>query len=200
VYGVTRATSTLIGAGVAGFLIWLATQFGDASMGGYWARYGIVAGAGLVLAVSQLLGGWTKWGMPRLAPHVFLFAFVPALIVAGWILLFHEPDKTWFSEHVVSWSGTFGIDGIVSDFGAMLPAIALGLGLVFGLSFDTTGPRRETPPEAVDHRAADEPLTAERADTGERAATSEESRPHAFAGGTVGEPEPEPPPRNHPPE
>ena len=194
-YGVTRATATLIGTGVAGFLIWLATQFGDASTGGYWARYGIVAGAGLVLALSQLLGGWTKWGMPRLARPVFLFAFVPALIVVGWILLFHEPNKTWFSEHVVSWSGRLGIGGVVNDLGAMLPAIALGLGLVFGLSFDTTGPRRrEVPAEAIDDHAADEPLAAERA-----AASEDEAQPHAFAGSTVGEPEPEPPPRNDPP-
>ena len=125
-YGVTRATATVIGAAAAGFLLWLATQVGDTSTGGYWARYGIVAGAGLVLALSQLLGGWTKWGMPRLARPVFVFAFIPALIVVGWILLFHEPETTWFSRHVVSWSGDLGIDGFVNDLGAMLPAIALG--------------------------------------------------------------------------
>jgi hypothetical protein len=196
VYGVTRATATLIGAGVAGFLIWLATQFGDNSTGGYWARYGIVAGAGLVLALSQLLGGWTKWGMPRLARPVFLFAFVPTLIVVGWMLVFHEPYPTWFNKHVVSWSGHLGIGGVVNDFGAMLPALALGLGLVFGLSFDTTGPRKreDVPTEALDRRAADEPLAAE------RGAVSEESHQHALVGSTAGEPEPEPPPRNHPPE
>jgi hypothetical protein len=196
-YGVTRATSTLIGAGVAGFLIWLAAQVGDATTGGYWARYGIVAGAGLVLALSQLLGGWTKWGMPRLSRPVFRFAFLPTLIVVGWILLFHEPSKTWISEHIVSWSGDFRIDGVVNDLGAMLPALALGLGLVFGLSFDTAGPRRYEAPaeaEAYDPRSADEPLAAE------RGAESEEPQPHDFAGSTVGEPEPGSPPRNDPSE
>ena len=189
-YGVTRATATLIGVGVAGFLIWLATQFGDASTGGYWARYGIVAGAGLVLALSQLLGGWTKWGMPRLARPVFLFAFVPALIVVGWILLFHEPNANWFGDHVASWSRDLGVDGFVSDLGSMLPALALGLGLASG-SVDTTGPRRrKVPAEAIDHHAADEPLSAER---------TLEEEPAAVSWAGTPEPEPESPPRNEPP-
>lgn len=190
-YGVTRATATLIGVGVAGFLFWLATQVGDTSTGGYWARYGIVAGAGLVLALSQLLGGWTKWGMPRLARPVFLFVFVPALIVGGWILLFHEPNASWFGDHVAGWSRDLGIDGFVDDLGAMLPALALGLGLVFGFSFDTTGPRRREPPaEAIDHGAADEPLSAER---------NVEEEPEATSWTGTPEPEAESPPRNEPP-
>ena len=66
-YGLTRATTTLIAAGVAGLLVWIATQISDSSNGGFWAVYGLIAGAGLVMALSQLLGGWTKWGMPRLS-------------------------------------------------------------------------------------------------------------------------------------
>jgi hypothetical protein len=188
-YGVTRTTATLIGAAVAGFLVWLATQFGD-STGGYWARYGVVAAAGLVVALSQLLGGWTKWGMPRLARSVFLFAFLPTLVVVGWILLFHQPGTNSFADHVTSWSGDLGIGGFVDDLGSMLPALAFGLGLVFGLSFDTAGPRRPEPvaaEEPVDTRAADEPLTAER---------SAEPEPVPVA---VAEPDPEPAPRNEPP-
>jgi hypothetical protein len=185
-YGVTRATATLIGAGAAGFLLWLATQFGD-STGGYWARYGVAAGAGLVMALSQLLGGWTKWGMPRLARPVFLFAFVPALVVGGWVLLFHEPHANWFGDHVAAWSRDLGIDGFAEDLGSMLPALAFGLGLVFGLSFDTTGPRRREPEaQPVEPRGADEPLTAERVE-------EPAYEPEAVG---VAEPEPEPPPRN----
>ena len=184
-YGVTRTTATLIGAGVAGFLLWLATQFDDALAGEYWARYGIVAGAGLVMALSQLLGGWTKWGMPRIARPVFLFSFVPVLVVVGWILLFHEPSANWFGDHVESWSGDLGIGGFVDDLGSMLPALAFGLGLVFGLSFDTAGPRRPEP--AAEPTTADEPLTAERA-----------FEPDPVPVGAT-EPDPEPPPRNEPP-
>ena len=66
-YGLTRASTTLIAAGVAGLLIWIAARINDHSTGGYWAVYGLIAGAGLVMALSQLLGGWTKWGVPRLS-------------------------------------------------------------------------------------------------------------------------------------
>ena len=65
-YGLTRGTITLIGAAAAGVLVWLATQIDDGSNGGYWAVYGLIAAAGLMMAFSQILGGWTKWGWPRL--------------------------------------------------------------------------------------------------------------------------------------
>jgi hypothetical protein len=145
-YGLTRATLTLIGAAAAGALLWLATtavpdSLADASRGGYWAAFGLVALGGLVMALSQLLGGWTKWGWPRVSSHVFLVGFVPTLIVGGWMLAAHEPQNYWLGRHVRSWSGDIGIDGLVDSLGLMLPAIAFGIGLVFGLTFDTTGPR-----------------------------------------------------------
>ena len=34
------------------------------STGEFWAAMGILAAAGLVLGLSQLFGGWTKWGVP----------------------------------------------------------------------------------------------------------------------------------------
>ena len=74
-YGLTRATTTLLAAAVAGFLIWLASQFSNHHEGGYWAIMGLLAGAGLVMALSQLLGGWTKWGWPRLSASFLLFTF-----------------------------------------------------------------------------------------------------------------------------
>jgi len=145
-YSLTRATLTLIGAAAAGVLLWLATtvvpdSLADASRGGYWAAFGLVALGGLVMALSQLLGGWTKWGWPRVSSHVFLVGFVPTLIVGGWMLAAHEPQNYWLGRHVRSWSGDIGIDGLVDSLGLMLPAIAFGIGLVFGLTFDTTGPR-----------------------------------------------------------
>src|SRR5436853_7281190 len=82
-YGLTRGTMTLLGAAAAGFLLWLATQVNDNSTGGYWIAIGILAAAGLTMALSQLLGGWTKWGWPRVTGTVFLLAFIPALVVAG---------------------------------------------------------------------------------------------------------------------
>ena len=58
-YGLTRGTITLIGAAIAGLLIWLATQSDGGSNGSYWTIVGLLAAAGLTMAFSQILGGWT---------------------------------------------------------------------------------------------------------------------------------------------
>jgi hypothetical protein len=142
-YGLTRATTTLIAGAVAGLLIWLATQINADDVGGFWAVYGLIAGAGLVMALSQLLGGWTKWGWPRVSGTFFLLAFVPIAIVSLWIVLAAEPGNGWFHRHVLSWSGDLHIRGLVDDLTTYVPLFAFGIGLVFGYSFDTTGPRRE---------------------------------------------------------
>ena len=139
-YGLTRGTVTLIGAAVAGLLIWLATQINDHSTGGYWAVYGVIAAAGLTMALSQLLGGWTKWGWPRLTVNVLLIAFIPTLIAAGWVVVAHQPNPNWFRNHVLSWSGDIGILGLVRDLTEYVSVLAFGIGLVFGFSFDTSGP------------------------------------------------------------
>jgi hypothetical protein len=153
-YGLTRATTTLIAAGVAGLLIWFATQINEDHVGGFWAVYGLIAGAGLALALSQLLGGWTKWGWPRLSAPFFLLAFVPIAVVSLWIILAAEPGNGWFHRHVVSWSGDLHIRGLVNDLKEYLPLFAFGIGLVFGYCFDTTGPRRAVapPPTATPRR------------------------------------------------
>src|SRR5256885_7795847 len=165
-YGLTRETATLIAAGVAGLLVWFATQLNDHHVSGFWAVCGLIAGAGLVMALSQLLGGWTKWGWPRLSVPFLLLAFVPIAIVSLWIVLAAEPGSGWFHRHVVSWSGDLHITGLVNDLKEYVAVFAFGIGLVFGYSFDTTGPRRRAAPvdrrADVDRRAADEPLTAER--------------------------------------
>src|SRR5213592_4892734 len=187
-YGLTRATTTLVFAAAAGLLIWLATQISNDHVGGYWARVGLVAGAGLLMALSQLLGGWTKWGWPRLSIAVFITAFIPVAIVSLWIVLAGEPGSGWFHNHVMSWSRDIHVSGLVTDFLYYIPVLAFGTGLVFGFSFDTTGPvvrdrdvmidrdreaapvngrrglfgRRRTTPTTSDARAADEPMTADR--------------------------------------
>ena len=164
--GVTRGLSTLAGAAVAGILLWFATQVGAETAAEYWATYGLVAAAGLTMALSQILGGWTKWGWPRFSTGVFLLGFLPVLVTGGWVLLARQPAD-WMNTS--NWSRDLGIDGLVADLGNILPAIAFGIGLTFGLSFDTAGPRRElverehVRDERV--RDADAPLTAERAET-----------------------------------
>jgi hypothetical protein len=176
--GVTRGISTLAGAAVAGILLWFATQIGTEGNGEYWATYGVIAVAGLTMALSQILGGWTKWGWPRFSLGVFALSFLPVLVTGGWILLARQPAD-WMNTS--NWSRDLGIYGLVADLGNILPAIAFGIGLVFGLSFDTEGPdgkvvekrehetvRQEPTPvttttaDGRDTRAADEALTADR--------------------------------------
>jgi hypothetical protein len=150
-YGLTRGALTLVGAAVAGTLLWLGASLlpdnETISLGDYWSTAGLVAAAGLTMALSQLLGGWTKWGWPRVSGNVFLFAFLPVLLAGGWIVAAAEPGDHWLGGHARAWSDDLGIDGVVSELTVMFPAIAFGIGLVFGLTFDTTGPRvrPETP-------------------------------------------------------
>jgi hypothetical protein len=180
-YGVTRATVTLIAAAGAGLIVWIATQISDNSNGGYWAVYGLIAAAGLVMALSQLLGGWTKWGWPRVSLSVFLWAFVPAAIVVLWIVIFHQPDSGLWRNHIRNWSGDIGIRSVIEDFEKFVGVLAFGLGLVFGYTFDTTGPIQRRTRPAV----AEEPSVAER--------TASPRRDDDAA------PEPEPAPREGPP-
>ena len=185
-YSFTRGMTTLIGAAIAGFLIWLGTQFDADSGGEYWTRIGLFAAAGLTMALSQLLGGWTKWGWPRVSGSVFLLAFLPALIVGGWVILAAQPGD-WFNT--TNWSGDLGIRGFVRDLEEAAGVLAFGLGLIFGFTFDTTGRRapvaereriaaRPAPP-VRETAVADEPLTAERAAVADESFTD---------GAAVGEP------------
>ena len=189
-YGLTRAAITLIGAAAAGLLIWIGTQIGQNTNGDYWTILGLIAAAGLVMALSQLLGGWTKWGWPRVSPGVFLLAFIPVLIVAGWILVYHEPGGNWFRSHISSWTGDIHVRGLVEDLGEFLPVLAFGIGLVFGYSFDTTGPAE---PVWRRRRVAGAGAAAP---SDEAAAPGEERRVEIREGGTPSAPPPEPPPRS----
>jgi hypothetical protein len=137
-----RALFTLLGVVAAGLLIWIASQFELTSTNEFWAAMGLIAAAGLALGLSQLFGGWTKWGIPVLSPGVFLLAFIPTAIVVGWILLAVQPEGGWQQERLSGWSDDIGITGLVNDLGVFPVALAMGLGLVFAFSFDTTGPRR----------------------------------------------------------
>jgi len=175
-FGLTRGVATLIGVAVAGGLIWLASWIGPRdNVSDYWIAMGLVAGAGLVLAVSQLLGGWTKWGMPGISGGVLLLGFLPALVAGGWVLIAAQPGTNEARDFVSDWSGNIGISGIVADLTPIVGAVALGLGVVFGFIFDTTGPRdrdvvvdddrdvyADRDVRYADRDVADEPVAAER--------------------------------------
>jgi hypothetical protein len=149
---------TLFGVGAAGFLIWWGASAlpgeGNATIGEFWWAAALIAAAGLIMALSQLLGGWTKWGWPRVSGNVFLLGFLPALIAGGWVVLAAEPGDHWLGSHVREWSDDIGLENLVGDLIKVWPALAFGIGLTFGLTFDTTG--RRTEPVADPGRSIEE--------------------------------------------
>lgn len=138
---VVRGLTTLLGVGAAGFLVWLATEFDLGSTGEYWAAMAILAGAGVCLGLSQLLGGWTKWGAPTISSSVLLLAFVPAFVAVGGILVATRPTDTEEGEQVAGWIRDIGLGGLAEDLIAFQGVLAFGLGVVFAFCFDTRGPR-----------------------------------------------------------
>jgi hypothetical protein len=181
-----RALFTLAGVAAAGLLVWLAQTFDLTSTNGFWAAMGLIAAAGLALGLSQLFGGWTKWGLPVMSPGVFLLAFIPTAIVVGWILLATQPDGGWQQGRFSGWSSDLGITGFVNGLGTLPAALAMGLGIVFAFTFDTTGPRtrvvveveRVIPDEDVDDYDDHEVV----APAGTTATTTDDDRTMVAAG------------------
>lgn len=138
---VVRGLFTLLGVAAAGFLIWLATQFDLGSTGEFWVAMAILAGAGAVLGLSQLLGGWTKWGAPTISPSVFLLGFLPTLVAVAGILVATRPTGTEEGEEVAGWISDIGLGGLAEDLSLFQGVLAFGLGIVFSFIFDTLGPR-----------------------------------------------------------
>jgi len=203
-YDGTRGLTTALAAGVAGLLLWVATQVGVNTTGRFWAAMGIVAGAGFVMGLAQVVAGWTKGGRLRISPLTFVLGFLPVLVCVGWILMATQPGHGWHDGTVASWSRSAGIMGLVHALGLWHGVLAFGFGLVLGMCFDTVllpdravvrdeetmvadgrGPRhRQRPAAAAD---ADEPLTAERrtapVETGETDETVETAGPRTVAVG-----------------
>src|SRR3954463_2211002 len=114
-YGVRRALFTLAGIAGAAALVWTATLFDRHTNAGYWYATGLLIGAGLSVVVSQLLGGWTKDGMPQISLPVFLVAFLPSVVVLGWVLVAAQPDANTARGHMTSWSRDLHVNGLVND-------------------------------------------------------------------------------------
>jgi len=195
--GLTRGAITLLGVVVAGFLIWWGASAlpgeGDATIGEFWWAAGLIAAAGLIMALSQLLGGWTKWGRPRISGNVFLLGFLPALIAGGWVVVAAEAGDHWLGSHVRDWSDDIGLESLVGDLTKAWPALAFGVGLAFGLVFDTTGPRTEPVPEPgrppTDEDAGESRIEArKREPDDQRVPTGERETPQPGAPPPSGEP------------
>ena len=158
--GLVRALCTLAGVAAAGFLLWLGSQFDHTTSGEFWPAVGLIAAAGLVLGLSQIVGGWTKWGLPTLSPTVFLLGFLPTAIVGTWILLTVQPEGGWQHSRFVNWTDDLGLTGFVSSLGEFWPAIPLVVGTVLAFSFDTTGPRTRVARRTETYERTDEPVVA----------------------------------------
>jgi hypothetical protein len=183
-YDATRGLATALSAGLAGVLLWLATLVGVQTVTHFWESMGIVAAAGLVVALSQVIGGWTKGHGVRVSPGTFLLAFVPVLICVGWILMATQPGTGWHEETVVRWSHQLGIFGLVHSLGLWHGVLAFGFGLMLGLTLDTVPApveplarpvptARRRPADELDDTAANEPVTAER-----QRQAAHDGRPH----------------------
>jgi hypothetical protein len=59
----------------------------------------------------------------------------------------HQPHPNWFRNHVLNWSDDIGILGLVRDLTEYVAVLSFGIGLVFGYSFDTSGPKVAGPAE-----------------------------------------------------
>jgi hypothetical protein len=120
-----RTYTLLLGIGVAGLLIWVATRVGTQTNWRYWAVLGLLAGAGLVFALTQrtAYGAWSE-----VTPFAFMLAFVVAVVCAGWIAVVGEPHANWFKDHFTSWSDDMGILGFVRHMTTYVDVMAFGIG------------------------------------------------------------------------
>jgi hypothetical protein len=154
-YDASRGLTLALAAALAGLGLWGATQVGMQTAGRFWLSLAIVAGTGLLIALANHVGTWTKGLRLRVSPGTFALAFLPVLVCVVWILIVSQPGHGWEEGRLASWSGSIGILGVVHSIGLWRGVLAFAFGLMLGLSLDGV-------PDPVDEAAADEPVTAER--------------------------------------
>jgi hypothetical protein len=171
-YDTSRGLTLALAAGLAGLGLWGAAQIGTQTTERFWGAMAVVAGAGLLIALANHVGTWTKGLTMRLSPGTFVLAFLPVLVCVGWILLASQPGSGWQEGRIDSWSSSLGIVGVVHSVGLWRGALAFGFGLMLGLSFDGV-----PVPTAEIEPAADEPVTAEHRWAADTPADSEDAVP-----------------------
>lgn len=181
-YDASRGLTLALAAALAGLGLWGAAEIGTQTQGRFWLAMAIVAGAGLLLALANHVGTWTKGLRMRMSPSTFVLAFLPVLVCVGWILIAGQPGHGWQEGRIDSWSNSIGILGLVHTIGLWHGVLAFGFGLMLGLSFDgVPAPVEEAAPayagpagvpaagSPAGNRPADEPVAAERRWTARRA-------------------------------
>jgi len=170
IYDATRGLTLALAAGLAGVLLYLAAQVGQQSTARFWEELGLVAAAGVVLALAPALGGWMSGLRLGLSRGTFLLGFLPVLVIVSWILFATQPGNGWYEGTIVSWSTDLGLIGLVHSLGLWHGVLAFGFGFLLGSCLDAVP--ATVPAEAADARtvvvddasvqqAADEPLMAE---------------------------------------
>ena len=174
-YDASRGLTLAFAAALAGLGLWGATQVGTQTTGRFWIAMAIVGAAGLLIALANHVGTWTKGLRLRLSPGTFVLAFLPVLVCVGWIIIASQPGRGWQEGRLDSWSNSIGILGAVHSIGLWHGVLAFGFGLVLGLSLDgVPAPAEEAipayagPAGTAAHPAADEPVAAERRWAGRR--------------------------------
>jgi hypothetical protein len=168
-YDASRGLTLALAAALAGLGLWGAAEVGTQTTGRFWIAMAIVAGAGLVMALANHVGTWTKGLRLRISPSTFVIAFLPVLVCVGWILVATQPGSGWQEGRLDHWSNSIGIMGLVKSVGLWHGVLAFGFGLVLGQCFDGVpapaveeAPAYAGAPPVADPRPADEPVTAER--------------------------------------
>ena len=168
-YDASRGLTLALAAALAGLALWGASEVGTQTTGRFWIAMAIVAAGGLVLALANHVGTWTKGLRMRISPSTFTIAFLPVLVCVGWILVATQPGSGWQERRLDHWSSSIGILGLVQSIALWHGVLAFGFGLVLGLCFDgVPAPAvEEAPPYAgearmADRPPADEPVAAER--------------------------------------
>ena len=182
-YDASRGLTLALAAALAGLALWGASEVGTQTTGRFWIAMAIVAAGGLVLALANHVGTWTKGLRMRISPSTFVIAFLPVLVVVGWILIATQPGSGWQEGRIDSWSNSIGILGVVHSMGLWHGVLAFGFGVALGLSFDGVPAPVEEEVAAPAYagrpagapaasRPADEPVAAERRWTARRGRTA----------------------------
>lgn len=186
IYDASRGLTLAFAAALAGLGLWGAAQVGTQTPSRFWIAMAIVAAAGLVLSLANHVGTWTKGLRLRVSPGTFAVAFLPVLVCVGWILIATQPGHGWQEGRLDSWSNSLGIMGVVHSVGLWHGVLALGFGLVLGLSLDgVPAPAMDTDTVQAytGHKgapvgpAADEPVAAERRHAANRGPATPDATP-----------------------
>ena len=170
-YDASRGLTLALAAALAGLALWGASEIGTQTTDRFWIAMAIVAGAGLVIALANHVGTWTKGLRMRMSPSTFVLAFLPVLVCVGWILIATQPGNGWQEGRIDTWSNSIGILGLVKSIALWHGVLAFGFGLMLGLSLDGVPAPAEVEEPGYRYagatgqgapQTADEPVAAER--------------------------------------